>query len=147
VDQKPVDQKPVDQKPGDQKPPPFEGMNSARPLPIFFNYGRYDVLDSTTEGLGNGQLARLANFVASATAVQASEIAVDGFASPEDNLPNAQLPLHRATAVKNWLDNRFASTSIRPTIKTATTSVLAGDPSTYPSLRRANVYVVSPKLS
>jgi hypothetical protein len=131
----------VKQPPTEQPKPQFIGDRPTNPLPIFFNYGRYDVLDSTNEGLGQGQLAKLAKFVADATSVRASAIVVDGFVSPEDNLPNAQLPLHRATAVKNRLDSLFAAISIKPTITKRTTSILSGDPSTYPSLRRANVYI------
>ena len=80
-----------------------------RPVSVFFNYGRYDILDSTNEGLGSGQNAKLATFVSDATRARASAIDVNGFASPEDNLSNAQLPLHRATAVKNRLDQLFAA--------------------------------------
>ena len=116
-------------------------MDRKRPLSVFFNYGRYDVVDVTNEGLGQGQTAKLTKFVADATAAKASEITVSGFASPEDNLPNSQLPAHRASAVKKRLDELFASSSIKPTIGVTTTSVLSGDPSTYPSLRRADVYI------
>jgi hypothetical protein len=110
---------------------------------VFFNYGRYDIVDTTVEGLGQNQFAGIDKFVADATASNASQIVVNGYASPEDNLPPGQLPLHRATALKNRLDQRFATGSVRPTITVKTTSVLAGDPSTYPSLRRADASVTA----
>lgn len=121
----------------------FAGLDATNPLSIFFNYGRYDILDVTNEGLGQGQNAKVAKFVADATAVRASEIIVNGFASPEDNLANSQLPTHRANAVKNRLDQLFATSAMKPTISVRTTSVLSGDPSTWPALRRADVYIVS----
>jgi hypothetical protein len=125
---------------------PFPGNNIKNPLSIFFNYGRYDVVNVTNEGLGQGQSAKLTKFVEDATRVKASEITVNGFASPEDNLPNAQLPLNRATALKNLLDQRFATGPVKPTVTVKTTSVLSGDQSTWPSLRRADIYIVSPTI-
>jgi hypothetical protein len=113
------------------------------PVSVFFNYGRYDIVDTTNEGLGSGQNAKLATFVSDATRARATAIDVNGFASPEDNLSNAQLPLHRATAVKNRLDQLFAAGPVKPTITVRTTSVLAGDQSTWPSLRRADATVTS----
>jgi hypothetical protein len=132
---------PATQPPGNQPEPP-------KPLSVFFNYGRYDVLDSTNEGLGQGQLAKLNEWAVSAAKAGARSISVDGYASPEDNLANSQLPLNRATAVKNKLDALFsalfaANPSSAPTITTRTTNVLSGDSSTWPQLRRADVYIVS----
>lgn len=121
----------------------FPGIDATNPLSIFFNYGRYDIVDVTNEGLGQGQDAKLTKFVADATSVRASAITVSGFASPEDNLPNSQLPSNRANAVKNRLDQGFAAGPVQPTVNVSTTSVLSGDPSTYPSLRRADIYIVS----
>jgi hypothetical protein len=125
------------------KPTRFPGDDKTNPLSIYFNYGRYDVVDVTNEGLGQGQAAKLTKFVADAASSRAREIAVDGFASPEDNLPNSNLPLNRATAVKKRLDQLFANTSVKPTISARTTNVLSGDPSVWPSLRRADIYITS----
>jgi hypothetical protein len=122
---------------------PFPGIDATNPLSIFFNFGRYDIVDATNEGLGQGQDAKLTKFVADAISVRASEITVNGFASPENNLPNSQLPLNRANAVKNRLDQSFATSPVKPTISVRTTSVLSGDQSTWPSLRRADIYIVS----
>jgi hypothetical protein len=122
---------------------PFPGVDATNPLSIFFNYGRYDIVDVTNELLGQGQSAKLTKFVADATAVKASEIIVNGYASPEDNLANSQLPLHRATALKNRLDQLFASGPVRPTVSVRTTSVLAGSQATWPSLRRADIYITA----
>lgn len=125
------------------KPTRFQGEDKTNPLSIYFNYGRYDVVDVTNEGLGQSQYAKLTKFVADATSSRAREVVVDGFASPEDNLPNSELPLHRANAVKNRLDQLFATTSVKPTISARTTNVLSGDPSVWPSLRRADIYITS----
>jgi hypothetical protein len=118
-------------------------MDRNNPLSIFFDYGRYDIRDATAEGLGQGQLAKLNKFVADATAARASAITVNGFASPEQNLPNAQLPFQRATAVKNRLDQLFVPSGIKPTISIEMTQILTGDPSTWPRLRRADIYITS----
>ena len=112
------------------------------PLSIFFNYGRYDIVDTTVEGVGQNQNAKVAKFVADATAARANQIVVTGFASPEDNLTTT-LPLHRAQRLKNTLDQLFAAGAVRPTITVGPTGVLNGAPSTYPSLRRADASVVS----
>jgi hypothetical protein len=133
----------VDPGPGPQPPGPQPPGPPPDTLSIFFNYGRYDVVDATAEGLGQGQFGKLSKFVGEATAAKATGITVNGFASPENNLPPYQLPLNRATAVKNKLDQLFDFTPTRPTITVKTTAVLAGDPSTYPSLRRADVSVTS----
>jgi hypothetical protein len=121
----------------------FPGADQTTPLSIFFNYGRYDVVDATGEGFGQDQLAKLSKFVADATSVKATGIIANGFASPENNLPPYQLPLNRANAVKNKLNQLFDFTPTRPTITVNTTTVLPGDPSTYPQLRRADVYITS----
>lgn len=121
----------------------FPGDDRTNPLSIYFNYGRYDIVDATNEGLGQGQLAKLTKFVADASSSRAREVVVDGFASPEDNLPGSQLPLNRANAVKNRLDQLFATASVKPTISSRTTNVLSGDPSVWPSLRRADIYITA----
>jgi hypothetical protein len=122
---------------------PFPGIDRTNPLSIYFNFGRYDIVDSTNERLGQGQIAKLNQFVADATSARAREIVADGFASPESNLPPFQLPLNRANAVKNRLNQLFAPSPVKPTITVRTTSVLTGDPSTWPSLRRVDIYITS----
>jgi hypothetical protein len=120
-------------------------------LAVYFNYGRYDVVRDTAEGLGQNQYAKLEEFVRNARSVRASQIEVSGYASPEQNLPSSggtQLPIHRAEAAKSRLDFLFAGPdaptgpSIRPNITVRTTQVLGGDPAAWPSLRRADVYIV-----
>jgi hypothetical protein len=118
-------------------------VDYTNPLSIFFNYGRYDVVDATAEGFGQGQLGKLSQFVADASSVKANGIIVDAYASPEDNLPPYQLPSSRAEAVKNKLVQLFDATPTQPAITVQTTAVLGGDPSTYPRLRRADVYIIT----
>ena len=122
---------------------PFPGSSASNPLSIFFNKDEYRIVDGTNEGLGTGQLAKLAQFVTDARRVAAKAIAVDGFVSPE-GVPamNQILAQNRALAVAARLR---ALTPMMPSlnISVRTTSVLAGNQASWPSLRRADIYITS----
>src|SRR5262249_57034391 len=53
-------------------PTRFPGSDAYNVLSIFFNYGRYDIVDSTNQGLGQDQNTKLTKIVAAPTSLPAS---------------------------------------------------------------------------
>jgi outer membrane protein OmpA-like peptidoglycan-associated protein len=121
-------------------PAPFPGSDATNPLSIFFNFDSPVVVDQTNEGAGTGQFAKLQGFAESARGVSVKALTINGFASPEgDAAHNATLARNRATSVQTLLTPLLSGVAI--TI--GTTAELPGPPSTFPSLRRADVFITA----
>lgn len=121
-------------------PQPFPGSDQGNPLSIFFNFDSPALLDQTNEGRGTGQFARLQDFAVHAQSVHATAITINGFASPEgDAGHNATLASNRAASVRNVLASQLPGV----TINIGVTGTLSGDPSSFPGLRRADVFITN----
>jgi outer membrane protein OmpA-like peptidoglycan-associated protein len=119
-------------------PQPFPGSDEGNPLSIFFNFDSPTLVDQTNEGRGTAQFARLQAFASQAQGVRATVITINGFASPEgDANHNATLARNRAASVRNVLGSQLPGI----TINIGVTGTLAGDPSSFPNLRRADVFI------
>jgi outer membrane protein OmpA-like peptidoglycan-associated protein len=121
-------------------PQPFPGSSQGNPLSMFFNFDSPALVDHTNEGQGVGQLAKLQTFATNAQAARTTAITINGFASPEgDAAHNAQLAHNRAVSVQQVLQPLLPGVAITLGV----TGTLAGDPSQFPSLRRADVFVTA----
>ncbi|WP_153506486.1 OmpA family protein, partial [Cumulibacter manganitolerans] len=124
-------------------PAPFPGSSAGNPLTIYFNYDSPALVDTTNEGVGSGQLAKLQLFAAHAQSARVTALTVNGYASPEGSAAhNATLAANRAGAVRDRLATLLSG--VRITI--GTTTELPGAQATWPSLRRADVFVTAPVI-
>src|SRR5262249_59718855 len=121
-------------------PAPFPGSNAANPLSIFFNFDSPVVVDQTNESAGTGQVAKLQAFATNARSARATAVTINGFASPEgDAAHNATLARNRAASVQTILLPLLPGVGL----SIGTTGELPGTPATFPSLRRADVFITA----
>ncbi|WP_190093965.1 OmpA family protein [Streptomyces melanogenes] len=118
-------------------------MNAGNPLSIYFNFDSPLLVDQTAEGVGTAQSARLQQFAQQARGVNATAVVVNGYASPEgQESHNATLARNRANAVRDRLAGLLPGVALT----VGTTGALPGGPTSYPSLRRADVFITAPAL-
>jgi outer membrane protein OmpA-like peptidoglycan-associated protein len=128
------------QTPSPALPRQFPGSSATTPLTIYFNYDRFDIVDTTAEGVGQAQFARLNEFVANASAARAASIRINGLASPEGSVAyNRALATSRAQALVGYLQPRLPSVPIQ----IGTTGEVPGPQDAWPQLRRADVFITS----
>lgn len=121
----------------------FPGMNAGNPLSIYFNFDSPLLVDQTAEGVGTAQSARLQQFAQQARGANATAVVVNGYASPEgQEAHNATLARNRANSVRDRLAGLLPGVALT----VGTTGELPGSATSYPSLRRADVFITAPAL-